>query len=188
MTMDSWATSVARPLIFDAGLVVAGPFCVSFTFIAGIVMTNVVIAILLDKYLTATAELLESKRRAKAAKNAAKAQRRLARRAARQSFRSPPEISSRGSPPARMGSVGTDLDESLSSVSSSSSEDGGSKKLDKDDLISMVAEARRAAARRGRAASRAPRAAHAAGALTATTAAAHALRSPPACRSALATH
>ena len=38
--------------VYDSKKVVAIPFFVSFIFIAGIVMTNVVVAILLDKYLS----------------------------------------------------------------------------------------------------------------------------------------
>ena len=51
MTMDSWSSAIARPIIFDQGSYVGAPFFISFTFIAGIVMMNVVVAILLDKYL-----------------------------------------------------------------------------------------------------------------------------------------
>lgn len=56
MTMDSWASAVARQLIFAEGkAIVATSFFVVYIFIAGIVMTNVVVAILLEKYLGATA-------------------------------------------------------------------------------------------------------------------------------------
>jgi hypothetical protein len=55
MTMDSWASSIARKLLFEEGMVfVGGLYFISFVFIAGILMTNVVVAILLEKYLDAT--------------------------------------------------------------------------------------------------------------------------------------
>lgn len=54
MTMDSWASGVGRTLIFDHDMWMASVFFVSFTFICGIIMTNVVVAILLEKYLDAT--------------------------------------------------------------------------------------------------------------------------------------
>lgn len=78
MTMDSWASGIARPLIYDHGLVVAVPFFVSFTFIAGIVMMNVVVAILLDKYLSVTQaadKKKEEKRKLKEEKEARKTRR-----------------------------------------------------------------------------------------------------------------
>ncbi|KAG8466212.1 hypothetical protein KFE25_001968 [Diacronema lutheri] len=67
MTMDGWASGIARPLIFDVDQsgALAVIFFVSFTFVAGIVMANVVVAILLEKYLGATAD--NEVRKAKAA-------------------------------------------------------------------------------------------------------------------------
>jgi len=57
--MDSWASTIARGMINGpqstwVATWVAPPFFVLFIFIAGIVMTNVVVAILLEKYLSAT--------------------------------------------------------------------------------------------------------------------------------------
>jgi len=73
MTMDSWASGIARPLIYDHGQIIAGPiFFISFTFIAGIIMTNVVVAILLEKYLECTSKAAEAKAEAKAKKAAEK--------------------------------------------------------------------------------------------------------------------
>jgi len=51
-TMD-WAT-IARRLILDANMPLASLFFITYLFFAGVVMTNVVVAILLDKYLQAT--------------------------------------------------------------------------------------------------------------------------------------
>lgn len=53
MTMDSWSSGIARELIFSFSMPLASVFFISYIFIAGIVMTNVVVAILLDKYLEA---------------------------------------------------------------------------------------------------------------------------------------
>merc|ERR1740130_763036 len=68
MTMDSWSSGIARKLIFSEKLndvqrsIVAPIFFVLFIFIAGIVMTNVVVAILLEKYLSATQKHAQLKR------------------------------------------------------------------------------------------------------------------------------
>lgn len=53
MTMDSWSSGIARNIIFKHDYPLAAIFFISYIFIAGIVMTNVVVAILLDKYLEA---------------------------------------------------------------------------------------------------------------------------------------
>merc|ERR1712048_2085 len=53
MTMDSWSSGIARIIIYEHGYPMAATFFISYIFIAGIVMTNVVVAILLDKYLEA---------------------------------------------------------------------------------------------------------------------------------------
>jgi len=51
MTMDSWSSAIGRELIYDKNNPGAALFFVSYIFIAAIIMANVVIAILLDKYL-----------------------------------------------------------------------------------------------------------------------------------------
>lgn len=55
MTGDSAYSGLAKPLLYEDGIAVAAPFFVSYGFVAGVVMTNVVIAILLDAYLRNTA-------------------------------------------------------------------------------------------------------------------------------------
>ena len=50
------ASGIARRIIFDQGEYSGIPFFISYIFVAGIVMTNVVVAILLEKYLQATQE------------------------------------------------------------------------------------------------------------------------------------
>jgi len=67
MTMDSWSSGIARKLIFgkpgdpeSKTYPYFGPiFFISYIFMAGIVMTNVVVAILLEKYLKVTSGKLE---------------------------------------------------------------------------------------------------------------------------------
>jgi len=53
MTMDSWASNIARPLINETKGV-GYIYFVSYIFVSGIVLSNVVVAILLEKYLAAT--------------------------------------------------------------------------------------------------------------------------------------
>lgn len=54
MSMDSWASNLARGCIFKAKLPLASVYFVSYLFISGIIMSNVVVAILLDKYIEGT--------------------------------------------------------------------------------------------------------------------------------------
>lgn len=57
LTMDSWASGITRNIIFGYDWPLAPVFFISYMFVAGIVMTNVVVAILLERYLTSTREL-----------------------------------------------------------------------------------------------------------------------------------
>jgi hypothetical protein len=57
MTGDGGYSIIARPLIYQARMPIAAPFFISYGFVAAIVMTNVVIAILLDAYLRKTASV-----------------------------------------------------------------------------------------------------------------------------------
>lgn len=52
MTFDGWASQIARPVILSKG-VMAAIFFVTYTFSASVLMMNVVIAILVDKFLAA---------------------------------------------------------------------------------------------------------------------------------------
>lgn len=54
-TFDSWSSGIARDIIYEKGNGAAVYF-LSFIFIAGIIMMNVLVALLLDNYLTADAE------------------------------------------------------------------------------------------------------------------------------------
>jgi len=54
MSMDSWASSIARNIIYDHRRPLAALYFISYLFVAGIVMTNVIVAILLENYLNAT--------------------------------------------------------------------------------------------------------------------------------------
>lgn len=55
MTGESWSEAIARPLIFgysQTDAIVSGIFFVSFIIIAQFVLVNVVVAVLLDKFVT----------------------------------------------------------------------------------------------------------------------------------------
>jgi len=59
MTMDSWASNIARAVVFREDCEMcqyAGVYFLSYVFCCGIIMTNVVVAILLEKYLEATSK------------------------------------------------------------------------------------------------------------------------------------
>jgi len=51
MTFDSWSSGIARDIIYEDG-VIAAVFFLSYIFVAGIIMMNVLVALLLDNYLT----------------------------------------------------------------------------------------------------------------------------------------
>merc|ERR1719193_590394 len=54
-TFDSWSSGIARDIIYEKGNGAAVYF-LSFIFVAGIIMMNVLVALLLDNYLSADAE------------------------------------------------------------------------------------------------------------------------------------
>jgi voltage-gated sodium channel len=59
MTMDSWASNIARAVVFreDCEMCAyAAVYFLSYVFCCGIIMTNVIVAILLEKYLEATSK------------------------------------------------------------------------------------------------------------------------------------
>ena len=53
MTLEGW-TDIADALIYDNNLPFAAIYFISYTFLVGMVMTNVVVAILLERYLAST--------------------------------------------------------------------------------------------------------------------------------------
>merc|ERR1712217_315156 len=69
MTFDSWCSGIARPIILTSGVdwSISTVFFVSYVLISGFIMANVVLAILLDKFLEASkdaqTELEENKKR-----------------------------------------------------------------------------------------------------------------------------
>jgi len=68
-TMDSWASGIARPIIYgdtEPPMPFAAIYFISFVFVAGVIMTNVVVAILLEKYLDATSNAASEKENLKA--------------------------------------------------------------------------------------------------------------------------
>merc|ERR1712130_985142 len=56
MSMDSWASQIGRNIIYGSRMPIAALYFISYLFVAGIVMTNVIVAILLENYLNATRE------------------------------------------------------------------------------------------------------------------------------------
>merc|ERR1719492_162726 len=53
MTFDSWCSGIARAIIFEKGAV-AAVFFITYVFIASIIMANVLIALLLDEFMSAS--------------------------------------------------------------------------------------------------------------------------------------
>lgn len=101
-------------------------------------MTNVVVAILLEKYLNATADAQEQRLKEKSARNAARAHRRASRRA---SMAGGLGGELRGSlSDGGGGGGGGGADDGTVSVSSRGREKD--RKLEKEDLISMLIEVR----------------------------------------------
>jgi hypothetical protein len=63
MTGESWSEAIARPLIFgwNSSSIVAATFFVSFIILTQIVLMNVVVAVLLDKFASGPEEEIEEK-------------------------------------------------------------------------------------------------------------------------------
>mmetsp|Transcript_68190 Transcript_68190/g.121087 ORF Transcript_68190/g.121087 Transcript_68190/m.121087 type:complete len:853 (-) Transcript_68190:64-2622(-) len=63
-TFDSWSSGVMRPMVLSLDSMVEqlklGIFFISYVFATAIILTNVVVAILLDKFLAASEELVEA--------------------------------------------------------------------------------------------------------------------------------
>merc|ERR1719387_188081 len=55
MSYDSWSSGITRPIVFEYGGL-SPLFFISYVFIASVIMSNVVLAILLDKFLAAAKE------------------------------------------------------------------------------------------------------------------------------------
>merc|ERR1719359_2708411 len=64
MTFDSWVSGVTRPVCLYYNSWGTPFYFISYMFVSGIIMTNVVVAILLEKFMDASAEL-EAERNAK---------------------------------------------------------------------------------------------------------------------------
>jgi hypothetical protein len=74
-TFDSWVSGVARPVILHKNASLASaPFFISYAFMSAIIMMNVVVAILLDKFIAASQEVKEDLARDKKARAEAKEQ------------------------------------------------------------------------------------------------------------------
>lgn len=61
MTFDSWVSQITRPICLYYNSWGAPLYFMSYILINGIIMTNVVVAILLDKFMACTAELEQAK-------------------------------------------------------------------------------------------------------------------------------
>lgn len=59
MTYDSWVSGITRPICLFYGNEIAPIFFISYAFMSAIIMANVVIAILVDKYTEAVQEMAE---------------------------------------------------------------------------------------------------------------------------------
>lgn len=68
MSYDSWSSGITRPVVFrymDTGIWFIAPFFfVTYVFISAIIMSNVVLAILLDKFLAAASEFEQQEKEA----------------------------------------------------------------------------------------------------------------------------
>lgn len=81
-TFDSWVSGVARPVVLHKNASIFGaPFFVSYAFMSAIIMMNVVVAILLDKFIMASKEVKEDLVREKAARRLAQEEKKLAQAA-----------------------------------------------------------------------------------------------------------
>jgi hypothetical protein len=68
MTFDSWVSGVTRPVCLYYNSWATPFYFISYMFVSGIIMTNVVVAILLEKFMQASAELEAEKALEKAGK------------------------------------------------------------------------------------------------------------------------
>merc|ERR1719160_1228807 len=65
MSYDSWSSGLARPIIFEYSPGFIAPiFFITYVFISAIIMSNVVLAILLDKFLAAAKEFEDAEKAA----------------------------------------------------------------------------------------------------------------------------
>eukprot|EP00746_Dinoflagellata_sp_MGD_P065134 gnl/MRDRNA2_/MRDRNA2_27145_c0_seq1.p1 gnl/MRDRNA2_/MRDRNA2_27145_c0~~gnl/MRDRNA2_/MRDRNA2_27145_c0_seq1.p1 ORF type:complete len:675 (-),score=131.08 gnl/MRDRNA2_/MRDRNA2_27145_c0_seq1:84-2108(-) len=69
MSFDSWSSGITRPIILhdETADVLGGLFFITYVFASAIIMANVVLAILIDKFLSTAKEIQEQEKREKEA-------------------------------------------------------------------------------------------------------------------------
>merc|ERR1719379_3058945 len=72
MSFDSWSSGITRPIILhpETGDELGGLFFITYVFASAIIMANVVLAILIDKFLSTAKEIAEQEDAAAAARQA----------------------------------------------------------------------------------------------------------------------
>merc|ERR1719453_1900863 len=65
MTFDSWSSGITRPVILhdETGDALGGIFFITYVFVSAIIMANVVLAILIDKFLSTAKEIQDEEKR-----------------------------------------------------------------------------------------------------------------------------
>merc|ERR1719240_1595119 len=68
MSFDSWSSGITRPVILndETNDVLGGIFFIAYVFASAIIMANVVLAILIDKFLSTAKEIQQQNKEAKA--------------------------------------------------------------------------------------------------------------------------
>merc|ERR1719379_1313164 len=74
MSFDSWSSGIARPIILDPEVetVKASIFFMTYVFASAIIMANVVLAILIDKFLSTAKEIFDAETKLEEEEKAAK--------------------------------------------------------------------------------------------------------------------
>merc|ERR1719217_1452586 len=67
MSLDAWSSGVTRQIVLheNTNSVLAGFFFMTYVFASAIIMANVVLAILIDKFLSTAKEIQEAEKREK---------------------------------------------------------------------------------------------------------------------------
>lgn len=67
MSFDSWSSGITRPVILhnETADILGGLFFITYVFVSAIIMANVVLAILIDKFLSTAKEIQEEEKREK---------------------------------------------------------------------------------------------------------------------------
>jgi len=67
MSFDSWSSGITRPVILhpETDDILGGVFFITYVFVSAIIMANVVLAILIDKFLSTAKEIQEEEKKEK---------------------------------------------------------------------------------------------------------------------------